>query len=279
MVTKAFKGRFHKNFFEQSAWKDGNLICGIDEVGRGCLAGPVVVAAVALFPNKLSRHLRDSKIMTLEEREKAYRWIIKNSWNSIALIHHRAIDTNNIYCATLIAMKRAYMQLMTQVPKPPSSIIVDAMPLKLENSSHHETDVYYFPFGESKSSSIAAASIIAKVTRDRLMVNHFEKIVPGYELINHKGYSTPPHKRHIRSIGHSIIHRMNFLSRVWAMTEDQIQQQSLLDISAVSEQIEIQVVNQESYQEYQQVAEHSAQENEPKLYEASDASKSEQTVC
>jgi ribonuclease HII len=225
MATTAFKTRFNKNTFEENAWKDNNLICGIDEVGRGCLAGPVVVAAVVLFPNKLNRQLRDSKVMTPEEREKAYGWIKKNSWNSIALVHHRTIDARNIYQATLIAMKRAYMQLMTQVPCKPSIVVVDAMPLKLDNTAHHETDVYHFPIGESKSSSIAAASILAKVTRDRLMVNHFEKIIPGYEWWSNKGYSTPPHKRHVRSIGHSIVHRMNFLHVVW--TSDETQQQSL----------------------------------------------------
>lgn len=245
MVTKAFKERFNKNFFEQEAWKDNNLICGIDEVGRGCLAGPVVVAAVILFPNKISRHLRDSKIMTPDEREKAYRWIIKNSWYSIALTHHRAIDKHNIYYATLIAMKRSYMQLMAHAPKRPTSILIDAMPLKLDNSIHIDTDIYYFPFGESKSSSIAAASIIAKVTRDRLMAEHLEKIIPGYEFISHKGYSTPAHKRHIGSVGHSIIHRRNFLGRVWAMSDDQIQQKSLLDGSECEKNLEFSMEEQE----------------------------------
>ena len=238
MATTAYKTHFNKNSFEEIAWKDNNLICGIDEVGRGCLAGPVVVCALILFPNKLSRHLRDSKIMTPEEREKAYLWIIKNSWNSIALVHHRAIDANNIYQATLIAMKRAYMQLMAQIPCRPSKVIIDAMPLRLDNTAHHDTEVLYFPFGESKSSSIAAASIVAKVTRDRLMRDHFEKILPGYEFASHKGYSTPPHKRHVRNIGHSIIHRMNFLKNIWIICDDHAQQQSVFVVQEQTQKLD-----------------------------------------
>lgn len=265
MATQAFKDKFHKNHFEQTAWKDNNFICGIDEVGRGCLAGPVVVAAVVLFPHKLSRHLRDSKIMTLEEREKAYRWIMNNSWNSIALVHHRTIDSKNIYHATLIAMKRAYMQLMSTIPHKPTTILVDAMPLKLNNTAYENTtNVYYFPFGESKSSSIAAASIIAKVTRDRLMVNHFEKIIPGYEIQSNKGYGTPPHKRHIRSLGHSIIHRMNFLATVWQTTDQSNQQQSLFYNSEVIEQSGISIASDqnslENFKNYNEGYEH---EQEP----------------
>lgn len=250
MGTQAFKDRFNKNFFEQTAWNDNNLICGIDEVGRGCLAGPVVVAAVVLFPNKVSRHLRDSKIMTPEEREAAYRWIVKNSWNSTALVHHRAIDSNNIYYATLIAMKRAYVQLMSTIPQIPTTLVIDAMPLKLDNTAHASTQVYYFPFGESKSSSIAAASILAKVTRDRLMANHFEKIFPAYEFASHKGYSTPPHKRHVRSMGHCLIHRMNYLARVLESGEMN-QQRSILDNNN----------NNQNQSVYEEVHEHHKQES------------------
>lgn len=239
MATQAYKERFNKNFFEQTSWQKNELICGIDEVGRGCLAGPVVVAAVVLFANKISRHLRDSKIMTPEEREKAYHWIIKNSWHSIALVHHRAIDQHNIYQATLIAMKRAYLQLMPLLPQQPRTVVIDAMPLKLANTAYYETEVYYFPFGESKSSSIAAASIVAKVTRDRIMAQQYEKIFPEFEFASHKGYGTPPHKRHVRQLGHTLIHRMNFLAAVLAHTTDDEAQQQSLFIDAVHQEEEI----------------------------------------
>jgi len=214
MTTIRYKERFNKNHFEHAAWAENKLICGIDEVGRGCLAGPVVVSAVILHPGKKHQLLKDSKIMTQEEREKAYSWIIKNSWHVTASLHHRAIDTHNIYQATLRAIRRAFMQLMTHGCPQPSKIVIDAMPLKLENTAFSDINVFYFPFGEKKSTSIAAASIVAKVTRDRLMM-HFDAAIPGYFLAAHKGYATPKHRILLQNLGHSVIHRINFLQGAW----------------------------------------------------------------
>jgi ribonuclease HII len=227
MPTQAYKQKFNKNYFELAAWKENKLVCGIDEVGRGCLAGPVVVAAVVLFPNKLSRLIRDSKLMTIEERSKAYNWITKNSWHNSAFIHNRAIDLHNIYYATLMTMKRAYLQLMAHIPQKPRIILVDAMPLKLSNTMYADTDVFYFPFGERKSSSIAAASIIAKVTRDRIMTELYAQAVPGYDIASHKGYSTPAHKKHVRMLGPSIIHRKNYIDHIH--TRDDLELQHSLE--------------------------------------------------
>ncbi len=229
MATQAVKTRFNKNYFEHTAWNSNELICGIDEVGRGCLAGPIVVACVVLFANKISRHLKDSKAMTHEEREKAALWIMKNSWYSVGIAHHRIVDIHNVYQATLKAMKRSYLQLMTQIPKKPKTIVIDAMPLNLANTAFHETDVYYFPYGESKSSSIAAASILAKVSRDYLMADQFEALFPGYSFANHKGYATPLHKNAVRTIGHSIIHRLTYLSQVYDLQADLQNQQTIED--------------------------------------------------
>ncbi len=220
MTTIRYKERFNKNHFEHTAWAENKLICGIDEVGRGCLAGPVVVAAVILHPGKNHRLLKDSKIMTKEERDKAYSWILKNSWHATASLHHRAIDTHNIYQATLKAMKRAFMQLMSQGCPLPSKTVIDAMPLRLDNSPFSNIDVLYFPFGEKKSSSIAAASIVAKVTRDRLMI-HFDNAIPGYLLAAHKGYATPKHRALVQDLGHSVIHRINFLQGAWLIGEQE----------------------------------------------------------
>lgn len=228
MTTIRYKERFNKNHFEQAAWAANKLICGIDEVGRGCLAGPVVVAAVMLHPGKNHRLLKDSKIMTKEEREKAYSWIINNSWHVTASMHHRIVDSHNIYHATLKAMKRAFMQLMSQGCSQPSKILIDAMPLQLNNSAFAAIEVLCFPFGEKKSSSIAAASIVAKVTRDRLM-EHFDTAVPGYLLGAHKGYATPTHRALIKDLGHSFIHRINFLQRVFELAKkDDWQEQCTL---------------------------------------------------
>ena len=202
-----------KNQFEKEAWAQEKHVVGIDEVGRGCLAGPLVTAAVMLPLNKPHRCLKDSKIMTLEEREKAYEWIIKNCAYQIGIVHNRLIDTHNIYQATLIAMKKALVNLLAQPIPTPSCVLVDAMPLKLFDTGYQALPVFYFPKGESKSSSIAAASIVAKVTRDRLM-EEFEIAFPGYKIGQHKGYSTPTHKECITMQRHSIIHRLSFLSHI-----------------------------------------------------------------
>src|ERR1700684_3037568 len=96
--------KFSKNFFEQQFWAKNELICGVDEVGRGCLAGPVVTAAVMLPMGKTSRLLNDSKLMTQIERENAFKWIQEHCRSSVGIINHRLIDTHNIYQASLMAM-------------------------------------------------------------------------------------------------------------------------------------------------------------------------------
>lgn len=211
--------RFNKNHFELAAWGQNQVICGLDEVGRGCLAGPVVTAAVILPIGKTHRLLKDSKLMLPEEREKAYNWIISNCWYATGIVHHRLVDDKNVYHATLVAMKKALVHLMATAPYKPAQIITDAMPLNLFDTAYKEIPVHYFPFGERKSSSIAAASIIAKVTRDAMM-RRMDTLFPGYLLASHKGYSTPPHKRIIREGNqHLIIHRDSFLARLPTIEE------------------------------------------------------------
>lgn len=231
MISIKYKLKFNKNFFEREVWDSGGLVCGIDEVGRGCLAGPVMVGAVILPPNKNHALLQDSKLLTSEQREKAFRWITKHCWYSVALIHNRCIDKKNIYQATLNAMKRAFLQLMVHCPHIPHAILVDAMPLDLADTAYKDLNVYYFPFGERKSSSIAAASIVAKVSRDRLMAK-FDPVISGYHFAQHKGYATPEHKKAVRCIGYSIIHRLNFLEG-WGLldrNQDFIDQQSIIKV-------------------------------------------------
>lgn len=212
--------RFNKNYFEAHAWQTNEVICGLDEVGRGCLAGPVVTAAVILPPGKTSRLLKDSKLMTPEERLAAFKWIDKNCWYSIGIVHHRVIDERNVWHATLIAMKKALVHLLATAPYKPVKIITDAMPLNLFDTAYKEIPVHYFPFGERRSSTIAAASIVAKVKRDAMM-QRMDTIFPGYLLASHKGYSTPPHKRIIKEGGsHLIIHRDSYLARLETITEN-----------------------------------------------------------
>jgi ribonuclease HII len=209
-TIKKKPSEFKKNYFEQLAWAENRCIIGVDEVGRGCLAGPVVVAATMLFVNKTSRLIKDSKDMNAEEREKAYRWILKNSISTTAIIDHKLIDKHNIYQATLLGMKRAVSQLLTQLKTPPHCIVVDAMPLTLQCFAG---DIYHFIYGESKSTSIAAASIIAKVTRDRIMTE-LSNSIPGYGFESHKGYAIPGHKAKIRELGATIIHRNSFIDHI-----------------------------------------------------------------
>ncbi len=215
MVTIKRDAKFKKNYYEMAAWGEQKLVCGIDEVGRGCLAGPVVTAAVILHSRKVSRLVNDSKIMTPEDRDKAYQWICKNGSFGIGIVSHRVIDRFNIYQATLMAMRRAVMQLFTATSLRPSIIVVDAMPLQIDT---FQGDIVAFPFGESKSISIAAASIVAKVTRDRLMQT-FDSVFPGYSLGQHKGYSTQLHKERIKELQQSILHRVSFIEHFTGIDE------------------------------------------------------------
>lgn len=219
MATIRQKPNFKKDLYEIQAWQENALIAGIDEVGRGCLAGPVVAAAIILHYNKKSRLLKDSKLLTQEELLKSYQWIIKNSWHAVAVTHNRTIDEVNIYRATLMTMRRAAMQLFAITPQMPKTIVVDAMPLIIPN---FPGDIFHFIYGESKSSSIAAASIVAKVTRDGIMKN-LEGSIPGYNIASHKGYSTPDHKKRLHSLDRSILHRISFIDHFLACDESSLQ--------------------------------------------------------
>lgn len=203
-----------KDFFELEAWNSQQLIIGIDEVGRGCFAGPVVAAAVILPINKKPRMLKDSKEMTSQEREAAFLWIQKNCLYGIGVIHHRFIDEYNIVQATKAAMIKATLNVLQITPKRPSAIIIDAMPLDLCQTAFHDIAVHSFIKGESKSSSIAAASITAKVVRDRMM-NTLDPLVPGYGWSSNKGYGTSFHRNIIQTQEHSILHRQKFLQKLW----------------------------------------------------------------
>jgi ribonuclease HII len=229
MVKIRQTGKIKKNSYETAAWQQQTLVVGIDEVGRGCIAGPVVAAAVILPLNKTHRMLKDSKIMTAQERQEAFQWIAKHCAYGVGIVHHRIIDQCNIYHATLIAMKKALMNLLALSPTRPTAILTDAMPLDLFDTHFHDIPVYYFPKGESKSSSIAAASIAAKVTRDAMM-GLYDTAIPGYTWASNKGYRSPAHKRAVKTSQHSIIHRMRYLDNLWIKEEDVEAQLSLEDI-------------------------------------------------
>ncbi len=211
-ITASFK----KNFYEEQAWAAGEYIAGVDEVGRGCSAGPVVAAAAILHPRKKHPLLKDSKVLTRAQLEEAAEWLKKHAWYAIGTASAREIDTHNIYRATQKAMCRALAQLWAITPQKPSKILVDAMPLIVPGL---DSPILYFIKGEQKSTSIAAASIIAKVYRDRLMES-LAPSFPAYGLEKHKGYATAFHQQAISGQGVTIIHRTTFMQRA----EDDVQQ-------------------------------------------------------
>lgn len=193
-----------RNHLEKQKMLENKIICGIDEVGRGCLAGPVVTAAAVLRSTRKNSLIKDSKLLTHEQLEKAYAWLQKNSIFSVSIFDHRAIDKFNIYKATQLSMQRAYYQLSALIPVGPHTVLVDAVKLDLP------CEVISMFKGEQESISIAAASIIAKVTRDRIMARLAGQF-PHYQLNAHKGYATKIHYDALFAHGSSLLHRATFL--------------------------------------------------------------------
>ncbi len=199
------------NFYELNFWSNQAYVCGIDEVGRGCLAGPVVTSAVILHPFVNHPLLKDSKMLTEKNRNKIVSWILENSWHAYGIIPAHEIDTINIYEATKKAMLQAFYGVVSHCNGPwkIGLTVIDAVPLE---PSYYEQDmkILSFPYGESKSISIAAASILAKVKRDEL-ISRMDSIFPGYTFQNHKGYGTQEHQKALQDLGISLIHRTTFI--------------------------------------------------------------------
>ncbi|MFA5306204.1 MAG: ribonuclease HII [Candidatus Babeliales bacterium] len=220
-----------KNFFEKMAWADEHFVCGIDEVGRGCLAGPLVVCAAIVPINTTYRLLKDSKILTEAQRNEAFEWITQHGIWAIGCASPQVIDTINIYQATLFAMKKAYLHLITKLPFPHEKlrfVLVDAMPLKLDpETTHQALEIHHFNYGEKYSSSIAAASIVAKVTRDRLM-ERIHHSFPAFGFNQHKGYATKQHIEAVHVHGPSLIHRKSFLTNLLAPKDSEAAGQTTL---------------------------------------------------
>jgi ribonuclease HII len=192
--------------FEKRAWSGGAVfVAGVDEVGRGSLFGPVVAAAVILDPAYRIRGLRDSKLLPAERRgilaerirEHAIAW-------ATAAVDAARIDQINIYQASRVAMREAVMKLQPGA----NHLLVDAVRL--------DCDLPQQPIihGDALSASIAAASILAKVERDR-MISDWDPVFPLYGLASNKGYSTPHHLAALRQHGPSPLHRQSF-SPVWS---------------------------------------------------------------
>src|SRR3989338_8462089 len=177
---QAYFSKEKPNFtHELTAWKNGSLIFGTDEAGRGCFAGPVVVAAVSLKPASCHPLLIDSKKLNANQREEAFGWIEKNALISVSIGTISLIESLNIYQATRHCMLKALCGLYAQTNSLPALIITDAMPLTLP--PYLITPLIAVPFAESVSATVAAASIVAKVTRDRLM-QELHHTFPSYHF-------------------------------------------------------------------------------------------------
>lgn len=187
--------------YERQARRDGYcLVAGIDEAGRGSLFGPVFAAAVILPEDHRIRGLRDSKLVPLEEREELERSIRQRAicW-SVSAADVFEIDRYNIYHASRLAMKRAVQNLLPAA----NFLLVDAMKIDLpipQRALIH---------GDARCQAIAAASILAKTHRDRCL-EEWDRVFPEYGLRSHKGYSTPEHRRALRTYGPTTLHRFTF---------------------------------------------------------------------
>ena len=193
--------------YEREAFADGvKLVCGVDEAGRGPLAGPVCAAAVILPPELVIPGLNDSKKLTDKKRRELYDVITAEAVSyGIAFASEKEIDEIDILQATFLAMARAMEKLTPQ----PELALIDG-----NRAKDFGLPVRTIVKGDSLSASIAAASILAKVTRDRLM-EQYDEAYPQYGFAVHKGYGTKRHYEALREFGPSPIHRMTFLKKFY----------------------------------------------------------------
>ena len=186
-------------------------VAGADEVGRGCLAGPVVAAAVVLDPKRIPKGIDDSKRLTSERREELFEEICATASFAVAFASRARIDRDNILRASLWALRRAVHAL----PEMPKHVFVDGRD-RLDTPCDCEAVIG----GDGLVVSIAAASIIAKVTRDRLMCA-LAQDCPGYGFESHKGYSVPEHLEALDRLGPSVHHRSFFAPVIAAREKHQ----------------------------------------------------------
>lgn len=209
--------------YEKLAWAAGaRLVAGVDEVGRGCLFGPVVAAAVILEPGYRIRGLRDSKLVPAATREKLAERIREHAIAiAVASVDVETIDRLNIYHASRLAMLNAVAGLTTL----PDHLLVDAMVVDFPSAEARlpQTKIIY---GDALSISIAAASIVAKVERDGMMRAIADQY-PQYDIASNKGYRSPKHLAALQTIGPCALHRKTF-APVW----DALHPQEVLEFMA-----------------------------------------------
>jgi len=198
--------------FESALWAQGwTAVAGVDEVGRGCLFGDVVAAAVILPRGLILEEINDSKQLSEKKRERLYEIITEEAvaW-SVARIEAAVIDRINIRQASRLAMKKA----VTGLAAVPDHLLIDAETVDL--------DIPQTPIvkGDALSQSIGAASIIAKVTRDRLCSEVWDALYPGYGIGGHKGYATKEHREALLRLGPTPLHRQSFLGNLFAVQQE-----------------------------------------------------------
>ena len=199
---EAEKLRMYEMFKYEREHAECEYICGIDEVGRGPFAGPVVACAVILPKDCDILYLNDSKKLSEKKREELFIEIKEKAVSyGIGIVSEKVIDEINILQATYEAMRQAINNLSVK----PDILLNDAVAIP-------GVDIKQVPIikGDAKSASIAAASIVAKVTRDHMM-EEFDSIYPGYEFASNKGYGTQAHRDALKALGPCEIHRRTFI--------------------------------------------------------------------
>jgi ribonuclease HII len=196
--------------FELEAWRAGVArVAGLDEAGRGPLAGPVVAAAVIISPERRIRGLRDSKVLPPERRDELFELIQRRALAiGVGIVDHETIDRVNILQATRLAMQEALAGLAVA----PELVITDFVALPALACPQKNLVA-----GDARCATVAAASIVAKVTRDRIMLD-LDKQFPEYGFAQHKGYGTPEHLAVLDRLGPCPIHRRTFAG-VWRQGE------------------------------------------------------------
>lgn len=189
---------------EQEYWQNGLLIAGADEAGRGPLAGPVVAAAVVFPQGVIIDGINDSKKLSEKKRDKLYAEITEKAYWSVGIVDVDVIEEINILNAARLAFKKAVEGL----PVAPAHLFADYI-TGLDLSLPHTAIVK----GDAQVYSIAAASIVAKVTRDRI-IEEYDAVYPEYGFAKHKGYGTKVHREALLQYGPSPIHRLSFLTKI-----------------------------------------------------------------
>lgn len=200
--------------YEENLWTENKIVAGVDEVGRGCLAGPVVSASVIIDKKQKSldfiSELNDSKKLGKLKREELEKKISENFIHSVDFVDNQTIDKINILQASILSMDNSIQKLNTK----PTHLLIDGNRYK-----KYDIDYSLIIKGDSISYSIAAASILAKVKRDNYLVEIMDKEFPEYEFARHKGYATKRHIELLKLYGPCKYHRLSFLKKIFSNQE------------------------------------------------------------